>query len=82
MPGAGGAPSTRPVVDQPDTASGSIGQTLPPPIPVIGKLIVKGKFDFSSVSDVSYCVFITCVHVMQLCGCYHVHVHVHVCRYN
>jgi len=26
------------------------GDQLPPPIPVVGKLIVKGKFDFTSVS--------------------------------
>ena len=25
--------------------------TMPPPIPVVGTLIVKGKFDFNSVSD-------------------------------
>lgn len=31
--------------DQPD-----VGPAIPPPVPVVGKLTVKGKFDFSSVS--------------------------------
>ena len=25
---------------------------IPPPVPVVGKLTVKGKFDFTSVSDI------------------------------
>jgi hypothetical protein len=33
-------------IDQPDRGN----QALPPPIPVVGKLTVKGKFDFKSVS--------------------------------
>ena len=32
-------------LDQPDG-----GTTIPPPVPVVGKLTVKGKFDFTSVS--------------------------------
>ena len=27
-----------------------VGQAIPPPVPVVGKLTVKGKFDFTSVS--------------------------------
>ena len=32
----------------PDQLEG--GTTIPPPVPVVGKLTVKGKFDFTSVS--------------------------------
>lgn len=35
--------------DQPDSG----GAALPPPVPVVGKLVVKGKFEFKSVSYIT-----------------------------
>ena len=31
-----------------------VGPAIPPPVPVVGKLTVKGKFDFTSVSPCGY----------------------------
>ena len=41
--------------DQPDE-----GPTIPPPVPVVGKLTVKGKFDFTSVSLVILYLYSIC----------------------
>ena len=37
---------------QPPGLTSHVGsEAIPPPVPVIGKLTVKGKFDFTSVSS-------------------------------
>ena len=50
LPQPPSAPSSAPRSAPPAPRAGVDGASLPPPITVVGKLIVKGKFDFKSVS--------------------------------